>query len=129
MPAAPLVWLVTGCSSGFGQEFIKQILARGDKAIATARKLESIEKLANLGAVTLQLDVTAPVSELEGKIKEAVGFYGRVDVLVANAGYVHYGPIEESEYVCHIHYALPSPNHSFSRQSPSDVLTRLASQF
>ncbi|KAK6398654.1 hypothetical protein LTR65_000206 [Meristemomyces frigidus] len=47
MPAQS-VWLVTGCSTGFGEEFIKQILARGDKAISTARNPNSVQKLADL---------------------------------------------------------------------------------
>ncbi|KAL7931888.1 hypothetical protein V8C35DRAFT_329264 [Trichoderma chlorosporum] len=55
---APLVWLVTGCSSGFGRDFVKDILSRGDKVIATARRLESLEDLKKTGAAVLQLDVT-----------------------------------------------------------------------
>ncbi|KAK3659448.1 hypothetical protein LTR56_001338 [Elasticomyces elasticus] len=89
------IWLVTGCSTGFGNEFVREILKRGDKVIATARKAESLKELKDLGAATLQLDVTASLSELEDKMKEAVGVYGRIDILLLNAGYVQLGTVEE----------------------------------
>ena len=90
-----LVWLVTGCSTGFGKEFIKNILQRGDKAIATARNVDSLKELASLGAATLQLDVTAPLSELREKVEQAIEIYGHIDVLIANAGYAQTGCVEE----------------------------------
>lgn len=86
-----LVWFVTGCSTGFGVEFTKAVLARGDKAIATARNISTLKPLADLGAATWQLDVTAAMSELHEKVKEAVQVYGRVDVMIANAGYAQFG--------------------------------------
>lgn len=89
------VWLVTGCSSGFGEAFIKSILQRGDKAIATARRLESIKHLVKLGAATLQLDVTDSQLALNEKIKQAWAIYNRIDVLVQNAGYGFYGAVED----------------------------------
>ena len=92
------VWLVTGCSSGFGAQFIKTIIRRGDLAIATARNIVTLKEAAELGAKTLQLDVTASWSELDAKIKEAIGFYGRIDVLVQNAGYCQLGPVELLPY-------------------------------
>jgi NADP-dependent 3-hydroxy acid dehydrogenase YdfG len=92
------VWLVTGCSSGFGEAFIKSIIQRGDKAIATARRLDSIEHLAELGAATMQLDVTDSQLELNEKIKEAWAIYDRIDVLVQNAGYGLYGAAEDVTY-------------------------------
>ncbi|UKZ76920.1 putative secondary metabolism biosynthetic enzyme [Trichoderma virens FT-333] len=84
---APLVWLVTGCSSGFGRSFVTQILARGDLVIATARKLESILDLETIGAKTMQLDVTDDQESLNSIVKQAIAIYGTVDVLVNNAGY------------------------------------------
>ncbi|KAH7304090.1 hypothetical protein B0I35DRAFT_484758 [Stachybotrys elegans] len=92
---APLVWLITGCSSGLGQEFVKQILARGDKVIATARRLESIESLQNDGASTLRLDVTDEPEVINKAISEAIGIYGGIDVLVNNAGFIVQGAVEE----------------------------------
>ncbi|TKA71500.1 hypothetical protein B0A55_06478 [Friedmanniomyces simplex] len=90
-----LLWLVTGYSTGFGAEFSKQILQGGDKASATARKVDSLNELKGPGAAVLQLDVTAPIIELKAKIEAAVGIYGRVDVLVSNAGYVQLGAVED----------------------------------
>lgn len=96
------VWFVTGCSSGFGEQFIKTILERGDLAIATARRLESIDHLVKLGAKTLQLDVSANDTELRQKVEEAISIYGRIDVFVANAGYAVWGPVEEISWVRHL---------------------------
>lgn len=90
-----LVWLVTGCSSGFGAEFIKSILKRGDKAIATARKIDNLDGVSKLGAATLELDVRASLGELKDKIQQAVKIYGRIDVLVSNAGFVQLGAVED----------------------------------
>lgn len=98
-----LVWLVTGCSSGFGAQFIKTIIRRGDLAIATARNTDTLREAAELGAKTLQLDVTASPSELDAKVKEAIAFYGRVNVLVQNAGYCQLGPVELVSYAKAIH--------------------------
>ena len=93
-----LTWLVTGASSGFGEQFVHSILARGDRVIATARQAhERLSHLKALGAAILELDVTASQSELDAKIEEAIGIYGGIDVLVNNAGYVEAGLIEEIE--------------------------------
>lgn len=93
------VWVITGTSSGFGAEFVKAALAHGDKVIATARNEERIAHLRDLGAKTMQLDVTAPQEELIRKANEAVSMYGRIDVLVNNAGYMQFGTIEETRCV------------------------------
>ncbi|GAB1732725.1 hypothetical protein NU195Hw_g7321t1 [Hortaea werneckii] len=82
-----LVWFVTGCSTGFGAEFAKAILAKGDYVIATARKVESLDDLKAMGAATMQMDVNEPSSSIKQKIQEALGIYGRIDVLLSNAGY------------------------------------------
>jgi hypothetical protein len=79
---AQLVWLVTGCSSGFGAEFVRQILERGDKVVATARRAETLAELENLAAPTLQLDVTDTEASIFEKTELAIGKYGRMDVLV-----------------------------------------------
>ena len=92
---AQRVWLVTGCSSGFGEQFIRRILKRGDRAIATARRVESLEGLETLGAATLQLDVTASQDLLDDRIRTAWSKYGRIDVLVQNAGYGAVGALED----------------------------------
>jgi NAD(P)-dependent dehydrogenase (short-subunit alcohol dehydrogenase family) len=94
-PTTSQVWLITGTSSGFGFEMAKHLLAHGDRVIATARKTASIEELGSLGAHVMQLDVTASQEELDKKAKEAWAVYGHIDVLVNNAGYIHFGLMEE----------------------------------
>ncbi|KAJ4386952.1 hypothetical protein N0V85_007884 [Neurospora sp. IMI 360204] len=103
--ANALVWLITGCSSGFGVEFVKHILVRGDCVIATARDL-SKPQMAHLSVVAqaqhdvsvLQLDVTASQESLNETIADAIKIYGRIDVLVNNAGYVALGGWEDLGY-------------------------------
>ncbi|KAL2863134.1 SDR family oxidoreductase [Aspergillus lucknowensis] len=97
-----LVWLITGTSSGLGSEFVKQVLSRGDRVIATARNVSKISHLKELGAAIMALDVTSPQAELDVKAKEAISVFGRVDVLVNNAAYTQFGFLEdmcEGDYV------------------------------
>ncbi|KZT29582.1 short chain dehydrogenase [Neolentinus lepideus HHB14362 ss-1] len=93
-----LVWLVTGTSSGLGRELVLAILARGDQVIATgrSRSFDALAPLKQKGAAVLELDVTAPLEELENIAAAAERIYGRVDVLVNNAGaYTTPGIIED----------------------------------
>ncbi|KAK7428000.1 hypothetical protein QQZ08_005431 [Neonectria magnoliae] len=91
----PLVWLVTGCSSGFGRIFAQQILSRGDYVIATARRLESIEDLRKSGAAILQLDVNWDQGHISEVVEKAIALFGRIDVLVNNAAYILGGSWED----------------------------------
>ncbi|KAF9568297.1 short chain dehydrogenase [Agrocybe pediades] len=98
MSAQQLVWLITGTTSGLGLELTLAALRRGDKVIATGRG-KSLGKLAELqekSAYILELDVTAPLETLQEVAKKAVGVYGRIDVLVNNAGYLAGGTLEET---------------------------------
>lgn len=91
------VWLVTGCSSGFGEELVHEILARGDKVIATGRN--AAIKLAHLnstGADIIDLDVTAPQDVLDAKVQEAIAINGKIDFLINNAGFVYSAFAEEA---------------------------------
>ncbi|KAG2382842.1 hypothetical protein C9374_004809 [Naegleria lovaniensis] len=90
------VWLVIGTSSGFGREFVKSILKKGpeEKVIATARNIQKIEDLKQLGAHTLQLDVNSDEKTLKSVMEQAIGVYGRIDILINNAAYVLNGTIE-----------------------------------
>ncbi|KAH6704242.1 hypothetical protein BKA61DRAFT_618199 [Leptodontidium sp. MPI-SDFR-AT-0119] len=93
---AQKVWLVTGCSTGFGQTLVPAIMGRGDLVIATARRLDDLEYTKEYKNVsTLQLDVTASEEELAAIVKKALTIWGRIDVLVNNAGYVLSGVWEE----------------------------------
>ncbi|THH02229.1 hypothetical protein EW026_g613 [Hermanssonia centrifuga] len=85
MSSQQLVWLITGTSSGLGRCLTLEALKRGDK----------LEDLKAQGADTLELDVTAPPETLEEVAKKAIQIYGRIDVLVHNAGYGELGPLEE----------------------------------
>ncbi|KAH7131715.1 hypothetical protein B0J13DRAFT_598120 [Dactylonectria estremocensis] len=92
----PNVWLITGCSRGFGRSLISAVLARGDKVIATTRKVSDLSDTRdNANIRVLSLDVTAAQEVLQEKVKEAQSFFGKIDVLVNNAGYVLSGVWEE----------------------------------
>lgn len=92
-----LTWLVTGCTSGFGELFVRQLRAAGDNVIATGRNAHSrLAHLKDIGAAVLDLDVTLPADIIQFKIDEAWGAYpGGIDVVVNNAGYILSGAIEE----------------------------------
>ncbi|KAI9768308.1 MAG: hypothetical protein M1840_004916 [Geoglossum simile] len=91
----PQVWLITGCSSGFGSEIAKAALARGDNVVATARSVTRLGDLKTAGATTIALDITAGDEHVQKAIDEAIRAYGRIDIVVNNAGYVIVGAIEE----------------------------------
>lgn len=93
-----LVWLVSGCSSGFGEQFVHSILARGDQVIATGRQLDKLKPLETAGAAILQLDITASQQSINNTISKAESIYGRIDVLVNNAAYIAVGNWESLEY-------------------------------
>jgi len=89
--------LVTGVSSGFGRALVEQILAAGDRVIGTARKPETLADLVSRAPDQLQvlaLDVADPV-QVRAVVTEAAGIWGRLDVVVNNAGYGLVGALEE----------------------------------
>jgi NAD(P)-dependent dehydrogenase (short-subunit alcohol dehydrogenase family) len=90
-------WFITGTSSGFGRGLTEQLIARGDQVAATLRKPEQLEDLRGAAGDrlwTAQLDVTQP-DEVHKVVDAAFARFGRIDVLVSNAGYALYGAIEE----------------------------------
>ena len=92
------VWFITGCSSGFGRELDLAALNAGDKVVATARKPEDLSELVVQFPDTcraMAFDVT-DFSSAAAVFQGAVELFGRVDVLVNNAGYGLIGSIEES---------------------------------
>ena len=92
-----LTWLITGCSSGFGEEFARSLIARGDNVIATARDnaQERLAVLKDAGAAIVDLDVTSYQTEIDAKIEGALKIYGGIDVLLNCAGYIESGTVEE----------------------------------
>ncbi len=93
-----MVWLITGCSKGLGREIAKAVLARGDCLVATARDVRSLEALVEAGGervLPLRVDVTVQ-TEVDAAVATALGRFGRLDVLVNNAGYGYFGAIEAS---------------------------------
>ncbi len=93
------VWIITGCSTGFGRELAKEVLQNGDKVAVTARNPADVKDIvANGGenAIALKLDVTKP-EEIEAAVQKTIAAFGRIDVLVNNAGIGYFGAIEESE--------------------------------
>jgi NAD(P)-dependent dehydrogenase (short-subunit alcohol dehydrogenase family) len=88
------VWLITGCSAGFGRAIVDAALERGDRVVATARRTESIADLASDRVLLLPLDVTRP-DQIESAVQAALERFGRIDVLVNNAGYSSVGAVEE----------------------------------
>ncbi|KAF8246106.1 NAD(P)-binding protein [Wilcoxina mikolae CBS 423.85] len=96
----PLVWLITGSTSGFGAAITKAALARGDKVIATARNPSKPEmsSLVSLGASPLALDITGSDSTITSAITSAISLHGRIDILLNNAAYILEGAIEEASH-------------------------------
>jgi len=93
------VWLITGTSSGFGRELAQAVLARGDRLVATARRPETLDDLVALApdrAAAVALDVTRQ-DQIDAAVAAARDRFGRVDVLVNNAGHGSVGAIEEIE--------------------------------
>jgi len=91
------IWFVTGSSRGLGRTLVEAILAAGDKVIATARKPEELKDLSAIyddRIRAVKLDVTSP-EEVEQAVATAVETFGRIDVLVNNAGYGFLGAFEE----------------------------------
>jgi NAD(P)-dependent dehydrogenase (short-subunit alcohol dehydrogenase family) len=91
------VWFVTGASRGFGRQWTTAALERGDRVAATARDPTTLEDLVGRfgkAVVALRLDVTDRATVF-GAVKQAHQIFGRLDVVVNNAGYAQLGAVEE----------------------------------
>lgn len=93
------IWFITGCSTGFGRELAKLVLASGDFAVVTARNADQILDIVGdypEQSIALKLDVTNKEEIIEA-YNEAIKRFGQIDVLVNNAGIGYFGSIEESD--------------------------------
>lgn len=101
MSASQKTALVTGCSSGFGESFVRALLADGWRVIATARKanerdLFGAELKQHAGALeVMRLDVTDAREREAARVALQTRFGGRLDLLVNNAGYALFGALED----------------------------------
>jgi len=92
------VWFITGASSGFGDAFARYALGRGDSVVATARdtaRLAPLVKLAPDRVLAQRLDVAQP-DEADPAIMAGVERFGRLDIVINNAGYSVVGAVEET---------------------------------
>ncbi|RJS91001.1 SDR family oxidoreductase [Salinisphaera sp. Q1T1-3] len=90
-------YLVTGANSGFGRLVTQKLIARGDRIAALARRPEALDDLANSAGdrmIRLHMDLTDKAS-IDAAIKKAFDRFGRIDVVLSNAGYGTFGAIEE----------------------------------
>jgi NAD(P)-dependent dehydrogenase (short-subunit alcohol dehydrogenase family) len=95
--SASKVWFITGTSKGFGRVWAEAALERGDRVAATARNPETLTELVERhgdDVLPLVLDVTDKPA-VDAAVAEAHGHFGGLDVVVNNAGYGHFGTIEE----------------------------------
>ena len=91
------VWFITGTSKGFGREWAEAALDRGDRVAATARDPEQINDLTQrygAAVLPLELDVTDRTQAFRA-VAQAAEHFGALDVVVNNAGYGHFGMVEE----------------------------------
>lgn len=92
------IWFITGTARGFGRVWAEAALDRGDKVAATARTLESIADIRNKygeNVLTLALDVTHP-DQVKAAVTQAHAHFGRLDIVLNNAGYPLIATIEEA---------------------------------
>ena len=93
------VWLITGCSTGFGRSLALEVLGKGYKAAVASRNIDDVADIISKypsTALAVKLDVTS-ASEITAAVNETIEKFGQIDVLVNNAGIGYFGAIEESE--------------------------------
>jgi NADP-dependent 3-hydroxy acid dehydrogenase YdfG len=91
------VWFITGCSTGFGHEMAKQLLEHDYKVVITARNTDDLKIFAGHdNALIVKLDVTNQ-AQIDTAVKTAHEKFGRIDVLVNNAGIGYFAAVEEGE--------------------------------
>ncbi|KFJ05128.1 oxidoreductase [Bifidobacterium tsurumiense] len=92
-------WFITGVSKGFGRQVALEALRKGDRVIATARNIQSLDYLKDAGesrALCLTFDVTKP-SQIHEAVSTALQKFGDIDILLNNAGIGYFAAVEESD--------------------------------
>ena len=90
------VWFITGASRGFGRAYAEEAVSHGDYVVATMRTVRTDDAFLNDDHVLpVSMDVTDE-SQIEAAVKAAVDKFGRIDVLVNNAGFGFFGAFEET---------------------------------
>ncbi len=95
-------WFITGCSTGFGRELARAVIAKGDRVAVTARDPQTVADIVatdptgGANAIAIALDVTDP-AEIATAVATAKEKFGAIDVLVNNAGIGYFAGFEESE--------------------------------
>ena len=96
----PQTWFITGSSRGLGRALVRAALAAGDRVVATARRPEQLAEFAEAAGddrlLTLALDVTDK-SAVHAAVRDAIDRFGRLDVVINNAGYANVAPIETGD--------------------------------
>ena len=90
-------WFITGASKGFGREWTEAALERGDTVAGTARKLETLDALVEKYSeafLPIRLNVTDRDADFAA-VQKAAEHFGQLDIVINNAGYGHFGMIEE----------------------------------
>jgi NAD(P)-dependent dehydrogenase (short-subunit alcohol dehydrogenase family) len=106
-------WLITGATSGFGRTIAEAALEHGDRIVATSRNIEGLEDLAGHERVLVTtLNVTDP-AERQAAVAAALERFGRIDVLVNNAGRTQVGAVEETtddelRFLFDLHFFAPA---------------------
>jgi NAD(P)-dependent dehydrogenase (short-subunit alcohol dehydrogenase family) len=93
----PRTWFITGASKGFGREWSEAALERGDRVAATARTIETLDALVDRygdAILPIQLDVDDREADFAA-VARAAAHFGSLDIVINNAGYGHFGMIEE----------------------------------
>lgn len=93
------VWMISGCSTGFGRSLALKVLEAGNKAVLTARNISDLQDIVSAypqTAFACQLDLEKP-QQIQSASEKAISAFGRIDVLVNNAGVGYFSSLEEAD--------------------------------